>query len=328
MKKILLSLFVALIAVTSVQAQQISVVSPSGGTTLYRTFQQAIEGAASGSIIYLPGGGFPISDDIKITKKLTIIGIGHYVKSGNVDGVTTISGNLWFNEGSSGSAVMGCYITGDVNIGDGDATVNDLLIRYCSLYSISVKNSRCSGIVINQNYIRNSDYWHNEFNNFGNGEITLKNNIVHAICNVSAGVIANNIFISSTSDRIYNTLQNVNNTSIIGNVLRKNQIHSGNNCQTSNNFVVDGSWGDDPIIIDGEIQDLFVNLNNWTISPTSDFHFTDAYKQYESKVGIYAGTGFNDKQMAPVPYIVAKHVDEQTDSSGKLNVKIRVKANQ
>ena len=98
MKNYLFSLFVALMATTAIQAQQISVVSPGGATTLYRTFQQAIEGADPGSVIYLPGGGFPISDDVKITKKLTIIGIGHCVKGDNVDGVTTISGNLFFNE--------------------------------------------------------------------------------------------------------------------------------------------------------------------------------------------------------------------------------------
>ncbi len=324
MKKYLLSLFVALIAISSVQAQQISVVSPGGATTLHRTFQQAIEGADPGSIIYLPGGGFPISDEVKITKKLTIVGIGHTVKGDNVDGVTTISGNLWFNEGSSGSAVMGCYITGDVNIGDGGVIVNDLLIRYCSLYSISVKNSGCSGIIINQNYIRNSDYWHNSYNDFGSGDISLTNNIIFAISNVNSGTIANNIFTLSGGT----TLKNVNNAFIIGNVLRKGNIHSGNNCQTRNNFIVEGSWGEDPIIFDAPINELFVNLNSWQISPSSDFHFNKDYKQYENQVGIYAGTGFNDQQMAPVPYIVAKHVDEQTDASGKLNVKIRVKANQ
>ena len=98
MKKIILTLFLALMATTGLYAQQISVVSTDGSTSLYRTFPEAIKVAVPGSVIYLPGGGFSIDDSVKITKKLTIIGIGHYNKSGNVDGVTTISGNLWFNE--------------------------------------------------------------------------------------------------------------------------------------------------------------------------------------------------------------------------------------
>ena len=75
-------------------------------------------------------------------------------------------------------------------------------------------------------------------------------------------------------------------------------------------------------------NEVFVNYNNGTISPASNFHFTEDYKQYENQVGIYAGGVDFDKQLAPVPYIIAKDVKEQTDAQGKLNVKIRVKAGQ
>lgn len=318
MKKSFLSLFVALMAMVSIQAQQISVLSPGGATTLYRTFQQAIEEADPGSIIYLPGGGFPISNDVKITKKLTIIGIGHYVKSGNVDGVTTISGNLYFNEGSSGSAVMGCYITGDVYIGDDGKSVNDVLIRYCNLNCVRVTNSTCLETRINQNYIRS-------ISRFSGAKAIVTNNIIHSIYDLDNGIIANNI-LAAASEQIVGanwgttTLHGCDQTQILNNiVLPSGFLHYCYNCEVSGNLANDGTtkW-----------NDYFVNYNNGAISPSSDYHFKDTYKQYQGKVGIYAGTGFNDQQMAPVPFIVAKDVDEQTDSSGKLNVKIRVKANQ
>ena len=93
------------------------------------------------------------------------------------------------------------------------------------------------------------------------------------------------------------------------------------------------AWGDDPIDINVTAEELFVDYANWGVNyaewgvnTNSDFHFNEAYKEYESKVGIYAGTGFNKKGMAPVPYIVAKKIDEQTDASGNLNIKIRVSA--
>ncbi len=324
MKKFLLSLFVALIAIASVQAQQISVVSPGGATTLHRTFQEAINGADPGSVIYLPGGGFSISDDVKITKKLTIIGIGHYVKSGNVDGVTTISGNLWFNEGSSGSAVMGCYITGNIYIGDGGASVNDVLIRYCNLNSVQVTNNTCMGIMVNQNYVR-------EASNFQGAAATITNNIMRGLLDVRGGVINNNIF-TSWADAYTGSLNYIYDSIIKGNVI-SGINPNGNTISFENNSFTDnlqpaGSFGDNGIILkEGDSWgDVFVNWNNGAISPNSDFHLKDAYNQYS--VGIYAGTGFNDQQMAPVPYIVAKHVDEQTNASGKLIVKIRVKANQ
>ena len=94
---------------------------------------------------------------------------------------------------------------------------------------------------------------------------------------------------------------------------------------TNTNTSLDANYinmiGVDPNIV-------FENYNNGKVDPSSDFHFKEAYKQYENQVGIYAGTGFNDQQLAPVPYIVNKKVDEQTDAQGKLNVKIRVKAGQ
>lgn len=318
MKKFLLSLFVALIAISSVQAQQISVVSPGGATTLHRTFQQAIEGTDPGSIIYLPGGGFNLPDSVKITKKLTIIGIGHYVKSGNVDGVTTISGNLWFNEGSSGSAVMGCYITGDVNIGNDGKSVNDVLIRYCNLNSVQVKNNTCLETIINQNYIRNNS-------NFSAAKATVTNNIIHSIYDLDNGKIANNIIANGCPQSgKYPALFYCDQTQIINNIFLQSSLTLVcNNCEVTGNMTFNDSYGENK-----NWNDFFVNYNNGAISPASDFHFNTANKQYESQVGIYAGTSFNDQQMAPVPYIVAKHVDEQTDASGKLIVKIRVKANQ
>lgn len=88
------------------------------------------------------------------------------------------------------------------------------------------------------------------------------------------------------------------------------------------------TFGDNSIVINAAANDIFENVNDWNISAVSNFHFKDEYKQYEGQVGIYAGTGFNDSQIAPVPYIVAKRIDEQTDASGKLNIKIRVKAGQ
>ena len=105
-------------------------------------------------------------------------------------------------------------------------------------------------------------------------------------------------------------------------------ILTGSGCEKIGNFAVGGSWGDSPIVIDASVEDIFEKHNNWKVTPESNFHFKDAYSQYEHQVGIYAGTGFSDKQLAPVPYIVDKQVASETDASGKLNIKIRVKASE
>lgn len=335
MKKIIFSLCVALLMTISSSAQQISVVSPGGTTTLYRTLQESIENASDGSVIYLPGGGFQISDEVKITnKKLTIIGIGHYVNSGNADGITTISGNLFFNEGSSGSAVLGCYITGNIYIGEGGASVTDVLIRQCNLNSVKVTNSSCIDTEVNQNYIRNTSSFSG-----ANGKIT--NNIIHSIDNLSnGGQITNNLILGSfqtsgtpQTKRSYYSIR-AYSTTVSNNFITQKpydsswvyyNIISGSDNVTNSNY----GFGDNPIDI-GEVDDwnkVFKNYNGGAISPASDFHFTEAYKQYENQVGIYGGTGFN-KQVTSVPYIIYKDVPTETDAQGMLKVRIRVKANQ
>lgn len=322
MKKLLLTLFPTVMVTAVAQAQQISVVSSNGSTTLYSTLQEAIEGASDGSVIYLPGGGFPISDDVKITKKLTIIGIGHKIDTENVDGYTTVSGNLYFNEGSDGSALMGVYVAGSVFIGDDGKEVDDILIRYCSIHDLWVKNNQCLGTAINQNYIRGTAY-------FAGSSAYFTNNITHGIHDLDDGFISNNILTGAVSNYSY-AMVTIDRTSITNNIIiNSSYIHYGSDCLVSGNMLK-GDWGEDCINIgEADWKDVFMNWNNGTISPASDFHFSDNYKKYQNQVGIYAGdTPFNDNQMAPVPYIVAKHVDEHTDTTGKLNIKIRVKAGQ
>lgn len=328
MKKVISILVMAILALVTVNAQQISVVSPEGETTIYRTLPDAIEGAADGSVVYLPGGGFPISDDVKITKKLTIIGIGHKSWSGNVDGVTTIAGNLFFNEGSSGSAVMACYITGSVNIGDRGASVNDVLIRYCNLHSIQVNNSSCSETAVNQNYIRS-------ISEFGGSNPIITNNVLYTIGGVSGGKITHNIVLNN----YYLHVIAVSNSVISYNVFfhciggaSNNGFCNGGGNQGTDNMYPNAHNGyaqfDNRIILNEGVSWDDVFVKNAGISPVSDFHFTEEYKQYENQVGIYGGSGFNDNQMAPVPYIIYKDIPEQTDSEGKLKIQIRVKANQ
>lgn len=319
MKRVFISMIVALLATVTVQAQQIAVVSGST-TKMCQTLADAIGAATNGSVIYLPGGGFQIdASTTKITKQVTIIGIGHQSQSENVDGNTAISGDLYFNEGSSGSAVMGCYISGNIVIGDGDASVNNVLIRYCNLNAIDVKNSSCSGTEINQNYIRRSSA-------FAYSAPTITNNVVHSVHRINGGVIRNNIITSYAEyDGYTRALVNVNN-SIIGDncLLDYGSLHKGDNCQISGNML-NTNWGDNCINPNKNWKEILVNYVG--ITPASDFHFTDDYSKY-SNIGIYGGTGFKDGGMAPVPYVVLKDIPEQTDESGKLNIRIRVKASE
>lgn len=325
-KRLILTAMAVIMTMTVAIAQQIAVVSEGGGTNVYQTFPQAIEGASDGSVIYLPGGGFPLPDSVKITKKLTIIGIGYKATSGNVDGSTSISGNLWFNQGSSGSAVIGCYLSGSVNIGE-DGTVSNIAIKYCNVYSIDVKNANCYGMVINQNFVR-------DFCRMNNSDGSISNSVLGVVNGLNGGYIKNCMITGSPqSGGSYGSPVQYISNSIINNNIITSPYGEGfaycADCQVFNNY---GPWGlntgVNPIIIDGDPNNILYGsmVFHGVPSPYNNYHFTDEYAQYDGIVGIYAGTGFNDDALPPVPYIVAKRIAEQTDAAGQLKIQVRVKA--
>lgn len=330
-------LLVALVAMAMAGvAQQIAVVS-GGTTTVHQTLKEAIEHASNGSVIYLPGGGFSIGDSVKITKRVTIVGIGHKVNGDNVDRSTLINGNLWFNHGSSGSALMGVYLTGDANIGE-DGVVNNVSIKLCNINSVKVLNESIYGTYVNQNYIRGVC-------DFSKSSCTIYNNVISSIMNVKDGYIKYNIICASYGGRDNDrSLRDIESSQIYYNVIKGRGLSgnyygfwdpfSGSNCTTGWNMVVGDyygkTFGDNPIVINAQGSECFVNVGNgyswWSISPDSNYHFKDEYKQYENQVGIYADNGFSDGALPPVPYIVAKRIADQTDAAGRLKVQIRVNA--
>lgn len=322
MKRIIICMFVALLATVTIQAQQIAVVT--GNTTkMCQTLEDAIKASSNGSVIYLPGGGFQISDDVKITKRVSIIGIGHKAVSVNADGNTVISGNLYFNEGSDGSAVMGCYISGGVYIGYDEKSVNNILIKLCNLNYVSIQSNKCTGTIVDQNYIRATC-------GFGSAQVEFTHNIAHSIYNIQGGTISNNIFLGMTSSygsTNQYSIDGCSNSTISNNVICGSRpAYSHMEC-TSDNNLTKAEWKESEII-NADWDDVFENYNNGTISPASNFHFKGNYTEYEKKYGIYAGTGFDKDALPPVPYIVNKNIASQTDASGKLNIQIRVKAGQ
>lgn len=322
-KRLILAAMAAIMTMTVAIAQKIAVVSEGGETSLYQNLPAAIEGASPGSVIYLPGGGFPLPDSVKITKRLTIIGIGHKSTNDNVDGYTTIAGNVFFNGGSSGSAILGCLISGDVCIGHDDAIVNDILVKCCNVNAID-SYVNCENIVISQNYIRNSSPIR------GCGCL-VSNNILHSLYDMNSSTICYNVvrsyhyFVGYQSSFFHVDNSNIYNNIIIDKGGRGPSFEC-NNIQANRNLLINYSWGDNCVnLTDCSWEDLFEDWNDGAIDPMTDFHFKEAYQQY-SDIGIYGGSGFNDHQTASVPYIVAKRIAEETDAAGQLKIQVRVKA--
>ena len=340
MKKILL-IAVALVATITVGAQNIAVVSPSNVTKMFQELDKAIEEAEPGSIIYLPGGGFTISDETKIEKKLTIMGVSHRGDTDNVDGASIISGNLFFEKGSSHSALIGVYVTGNINIGTVEDSVANFTARYVNANSIQVHHGKSSGMVINQCYLR-------EYSDFDHCNARLENNILHSLAYINGGYINHNIITSYTwhYHDFYNKydapMDGINNSTITNNFIlsigsgsNARYVHVGGNCYASNNCVGTGTWAENPIQLDEGTSwtDIFKDYkSDKSVTISSDYHLKDSLDVSKFKgtdgtvIGIYGGSSFSDKALAPIPRIVSKKVDEQTDGSGRLQIEVTVKA--
>lgn len=303
MKRIVFFLLATCFAVC-INAQQIAVVDGSGQTSVYYSLDEAIGGATDGCTIYLPGGGFQVKGETRINKRVTIMGIGHRPETDNADVNTVISGDVHFAPGSDGSAIMGVYMSNNLNIGT-DGKVKNILVKYCNINEISVKTDSCSGIDVNQNYIRGNAW-------FANTNARVTNNIMNGIGNINGGVVINNIFTDYCHYDSYwsgpwYSFYNVNNSTV------KNNIHrhsfSGNNTITRDNW-------------EGDFTTIIKKWNG--INTTSDFHFNDTYEG-DTNIGIYGGTGFSDECLPPMPRITSKNIAEQTDEQGKLKIQVTVK---
>ena len=328
MKKSILTLVIAIATVMIAQAQQISVVSPQGATQIYTDLNLAIQGADAGSTLYLSGGGFQINDTTSISKRLSIIGVGHRIDNDNADGSTVISGNIHFAQGADNSALMGVHLTGNVNIANADGAANTILVRYCNVNSIQVGHVDCQSVLINQNYIRNTS-------NGGDSAINFSNNILHSIRNINGGVINHNVVFSSIYHH-YTDCQNcfgiychhvflcVTNSQITNNILVYPSNLSGDGIVSNN--MLQTSWGDNCVVVENW-DDVFegtyggVNINdNYRLKGTHGKNAgTDG-----TDIGIYGGTGFSDTALPPGPRITKKDIANQTDASGNLNVVIKV----
>lgn len=288
MKQLLISLVAVLISMATLNAQQIAVVGPSGATTTYTKLIDAIKAAAPNSTIYLPGGGFQVSADVKINKKITIIGTTHKANSTNSDGNTVISGNLQFTEGSSGSAVMGVYLHGNVKVGV-DGAANNILVRYCNVNAFEVSNGSY-GLKVNQSYIRSNT-------GFGDSNAEITNSVTNSISGLNGGKLQYNIIAGGFDGGTTNSVLN--------------NIFSGgfNGDMNRNN-------------ISGDFNTLFVKWDG--VKTTSDLHFKEDYEGRKD-VGIYGGgTRFSENCLPPMPHIISKSVAERTDSKGMLKVQMTI----
>ncbi len=344
MKQVLI--FVLLISSLSVKAQSRFVVQNAAGATIYNTLDSALNYSVSGDTIYIPGGAFNIGNK-QISKKLQIIGVGHYADSSTATHITSITGNLYFLSGSSGSSIHGIYLSGDVRLGTNGSNmqVNDIQVIRSNIAGVVLSmdtytnNPSSSGHLISESVVRNTIHILHTQN------VLIEKTIIQGAVQSFNGnlYVRNCIFTGAEGCPGYN----VNGTSALfeNNIFYNNSFGcSGSplaystSCIYNNNLFTSGiSVPSGTNIGNGNITNhpqasVFVNHSGTTFSYLSNFHLNAACTGINAAtdgtdIGLY-GTAIPFKEGAVPfnPHIIQASVGTNTNTSGEVNVQIKVSA--
>jgi len=331
------------------QSQQITVALHHNGTaTMFygnNAFSDANNVAVNGDTIYLPGNAQ--YSGVTVTVKLVIIGTGIHPDSTTATGLSLITSDMSFQTGSDGSVLEGIYTGSNIYIGS-NSRVNNITIRRNYVQDILFNSNfdtthTCKYAVIEQNVITNviecdnSDYLIIR-NNFIQGRIydvtqnaLIENNILYftsqpcnngsyyPIYSIGNSLIRNNIFMSPVycGGNYYYIIGSNNN--VMNNIFPTTGERYPSDFYTNN---YEGIGTDTIFVGETSLYSSFAFTQNYhLVTPSAYPGFNNA------GVGVYGGTvPMKDGLLPTNPHIIQQTIAPNTDTSGKLNINIKVDA--
>ncbi len=328
-------LFCFLFGVISFSQSVITIYHSSGELFAY-TFEDAVKKAPSGSIIYLPGGSFA-TNEVNISKTLTIIGAGHFADSSSATGITQLTGNIILLKGADNCSLQGFYLTGDIKVGTSNTndSINNLMVKRCNVNLVQLGADNIKPVSTNatfeENIIRSTFHGAQSINCiarkcFFNGVAdqcvgtVFRNNVFFGTWYTSTNfpfsnacsllIVENNIF--------YNT--SVNTLAASGQYFNNLSINSSSKLNTSgaNNLITSA-------------DSIFVNPSSGAFSYGKDFHLKSYCKGKNAgtdntDLGVYGSSEpFKDGGLPVNPHIYFKDIAPATNPNGTLTIKFGVR---
>ena len=320
-------------------AQRSIAVQSNGTASFYAEWAQAWQNTQAGDTIYLPGGTFN-TGTVTIDKPITIIGVGHDTAYVYNRLFSHLTGNIHLLKGADGTSLHGFQFP---NLNIGTNTTND------SVANIIISRCRWTGTVTlgsNSPSPAKNIYIEECVGNTIDGrlakEVWITKNIISGKTNnFNKNVFfINNVFINTSySTPLFNLVSYAifQNNIIMNGMLNpingernlfENNIFRGNltfDPQTELNF-----WENN--FFNQPLDNIFVNFGSENYLSTNDYHLkptsvgigagTDGFD-----IGIY-GTAIPYKEGAVpfTPRIVQESVSKQTDDDGKININVKVEA--
>ena len=345
-KKLLVAAMFATISAASVYAQDVQLATLQQGEELQVFYgadalKNALTAANDGDLITLTAGTFNAPT---ITKGVTIQGAGYVTDAAVGKYPTVINGDIAIQpqEGEiEGLVIEGIYSDNTISFGTYNKyiTATACVIKKSRLKEINLTgysysgNSHTKNCLIDQCRISGYLYPDKESEN-----LYVKNSVINRIGgnNSSVTFFVENCVITSSVEGYYNT----NNTGTTA--IYRNNIIKTVNINAINGSLASSSSAYNNVFIQGNANDVVNKSGNMTSNANTLFGYAIDYndnKTYElteearttflgtdgTQVGIYGGdTPFTD--VPTNPQITSKNIATKSTPDGKLNVSIKVEA--
>lgn len=319
----------------------------NGELALFTQIDDAIDAADDGDTLYLPGGSYSLTG-VEVDKELHIYGAGHYPDKTGGSGSTIIQGNLYLRSGADSSTFEGIYFNNDIHFQDPDNRFVDLrgvVIRRCNFNVLDMGGTyspagggltanNVNDILLQENVIRGL------VDGDGAQSVIFEKNIIDlTIQDLPAGTIfQNNIFLKSTPQVFGGGTTGCTFQYNIFMVDGNNIFTYAANCIFQENLFVDDLSNDNigtntkiDNITGEDVESIFENKTK------EGFDYDQDYRLAEGCSGIGAGPGGTDvgiygtdrpylDGLTSNPFIHSVSVPATTDAEGKLNIEVKVSA--
>ncbi len=293
----------------------------------------AYNAAQNKDTIYIPGGFFAFPSSI--TKRLVIIGAGHYPDSTQATTKTIINNGFYFNSGSDSSYMSGLEVNGNIYLDNG-ASVHGIRIVRCKFPAMYFNGSstfpKNSTIVYQCVFSTLDGGGTAPFSTISNcivassvgnfsGNALIQNNVFlwemgcggcgpHNVSSVDNSLIQNNVFYGNHPWCIYGNNNNVFNNLFANNPLQYTNTYTGNYMSVGqSNLVVSAT------------PSAFSYSSNYHLQAPSTYLGTD-----NTQVGLYGGTlgAYKEGAVPFNPHYYYKNVAPTTNAGGQLNIQFKV----
>lgn len=336
---LIIGLFISVAGAT----QAAFLINRSSGSLAYRSLDSAIANAQNGDTLYMPGGTFN-TGTITVNKKLILFGAGHYQDSTLASGRTVLNGTIYFVAGSSLSVLQGIYLTGNIYIGSTgtNSNVNGLNVSRCNItdlvFSFDASTpSLATNILVDENVIRGDLHVMNAKDNL------FENNIMDGRINSANGsnLFINNIFFGRAGSSSY-SLNSIFSCVFENNIFYTTAAYGffggGSTANTYRNNVF--GFASQLGAADVSENNIFSATNLFVNQTLSVFSYEQNFHLKSGSVAIGAGKGGTDcgiyggarpykESAVPMnPHVQSKVISDNADNTGKINVQIKVAAQQ